>query len=76
MQWIKCSEMMPEKEKYILGHFKDCLEPEFCILKLTESFYGNWYVFSYYDGKLEYNLKSVDYWQELPEPPNEKSWNG
>lgn len=69
--WVKCSDHMPEKEKYILGHFKDCLEPAFCVIKLTESIYRNGEVWSYDDGEFEYTVESVDFWQELPEPPKE-----
>jgi hypothetical protein len=58
MQWIKCSERMPEKEGHYLTVTKDAMRMTLC---------ASW--FSAKSNQFQYKELYPTHWAELPAPP-------
>ena len=75
MEWVKCSDRLPEKGEYVLayGHYpiNDWYPNPRYETAICEAKEGNeWPLFSSGCGCCDGSL-FVSYWQPLPEPPKE-----
>lgn len=64
MEWIKCSDRLPEKSKHVLCYYG---------VKSPLRGYmheGKWYLY-FYGGVEESYMHNVTHWMPLPEPPTE-----
>lgn len=70
MKWIKCSDRLPEKGKYVLTYNEAIVNPEYrlSIMSLEDLETITWYT---YHGNTSWITPQVTHWMPLPAFPKE-----
>lgn len=68
MEWIKCSERMPEDTQMVLAFSQGEIVAAYWNYVMCPIEYKKYRAFTYLSGSL---LDHVSHWMPLPEPPSE-----
>lgn len=68
MQWIKCSQQMPENTQMLLAYSQGQIVPALWNYVVCPVEYKKYRAFTYLDGG---PLENVTHWMPLPPPPSE-----